>query len=125
MKLFLLSLLVLGLNLSCTKKPALPDPICKSLFRAVTGTANVLATTLECKNPGVIAGDLSEQFLKLGLCSESQMQSTLSDFLCPQIAVLVTSTVSNTIPASWECTATTINDIIKGQITENCAKILK
>jgi len=123
MKLFLLSLL-LGLSLSCTKKP-LPDPICKSLFRAVTGTANVLATTLECKNPGTIAGDLSDQFLKLGLCSESQMQSTLSDFICPQIATIVTSTISSAVPASWECTATTINDIIKRQITDNCVKIIK
>jgi len=114
---------VFGFGLSCNKKPT--DIVCKSVFRATVGVANTLSTVLECKNPGAIAADLSNQILKIGLCTETQMQSTLSDFVCPQISTLVSTTISSTVPANWECSVTTISDIIKSKVSDTCVKIVK
>lgn len=110
---------------SCTKKQPLPEPICKSVFKATTGAAHLIANTLQCTNVGAIAADLSEPVLKLGLCAETTAQSTVADLVCPQIATLVSSLAAAAVPAAWQCSMATISDIIKEQITSDCAKVIK
>jgi hypothetical protein len=120
-------LIVAGLFLvtACTKKPALPEPICKLMFSAATASANVISTTLQCQNTPAIAADLSDQIVKLGLCSDTMKQSTLSDILCPQLSAMVASLTTTAIPTEWECSATAFSDIIKSQIAETCVKVIK
>jgi len=118
-------LVLLVLVSSCVKKPQLPEPLCKAVFKAATASANVIAATLQCENPAAIAGDLSDKIVALGLCAETAQQSTLSDLLCPQISALVATFATSPIPATWQCSASVITDIIKTQITETCVKMVK
>ena len=124
MKKLLLLCTLLSLS-GCFKKTQLPDPICKAVFKATTATANIVATALQCANPSAIAGDLSTQIIGLGLCAETAQQSTLSDLLCPQLSTLVASMATSPIPASWQCSTTVVTDIIKTQIADACAKVVK
>ena len=107
------------------KKVTLPDPICKAVFKATTATANIVATALQCANPSAIAGDLSTQIIGLGLCAETAQQSTLSDLLCPQLSTLVATIAISPIPANWQCSTTVVTDLIKTQIADACAKVVK
>jgi len=121
----LLLLSVLLLIPSCVKKQALPEPMCKAVFKATTATANIIATTLQCEDPAAIAGDLSAHIVGLGLCADTAQQSTLSDLVCPQLSTLVASMATSSIPARWKCSATVMTDLIKSQITSNCVGVIK
>jgi len=118
-------LVLLVLVSSCVKKPQLPEPLCKAVFKATTASANVIATTLQCENPAAIAGDLSAEVVKLGLCAEAAQQSTLSDIVCPQLSVLIASFVTSPIPTAWQCSATVVTEVIKTQIAGTCVKMVK
>jgi hypothetical protein len=109
---------------SCTKKPVASDPICKMVFKATAGAASLVATTLQCENIGAIAADLSEPILKMGLCAETTAQTSIAEIVCPQLSTLITALTVNAIPASWQCSATVISDMLKGQIAETCAKVV-
>ena len=118
-------LVLLVLVSSCVKKPQLPEPLCKAVFKATTASANVIATTLQCEDPAAIAGDLSAEIVKLGLCADVAQQSMLSDLVCPQVSALVAAFATSPIPANWKCSATVVTDLIKTQIAGTCAKMVK
>lgn len=119
--LFVLLVLAFG----CEKKPQLPEPLCKAVFKVTTASANVIATTLQCDDPAAIAGDLSAEVVKLGLCAELASQSMLSDLVCPQLSALVATFVTSPIPANWKCSATVVTEVIKTQIAGTCVKMVK
>lgn len=122
-KLFLITLLFS--LVSCTKKQPLPDPICKAVFRVTAASATALASALQCNNTAAIAGDLSDKVMQMGLCAETTQQSVLTDLVCPQLSALVASMAISSIPASWECSATVMSDIIRLRVQENCHKMIK
>lgn len=122
----ILMLLSIALLFSgCFKKQQLPDPVCKAVFKVTTASANIIATALQCENPGAIAGDLSARIIGLGLCAETAQQSTLTDLVCPQLSALVAAMATSPIPASWQCSASVVTDMIKSQIETTCAKVVK
>jgi flagellar biosynthesis component FlhA len=94
------------------------------MFKATASAATVIATALQCENVGAIAADLSEPLMTLELCDD-KAQSTISDLVCPQIATLLTSIAAGTIPTNWQCSATVVSEIVKTQIMDGCAKLIK
>jgi hypothetical protein len=122
MKFFILSLVLLS---GCNIKINAPQEVCKSVFKATTSAANIIASTLQCENTAAIAGDISDKIVGLGLCAETSQQSTLSDVICPQISTLIASMATNSIPKNWGCSATVVTDILKAQMQENCSKVIK
>jgi hypothetical protein len=116
--------LVLLVSVSCTKKQPLPEPVCKSVFKATSAAASLIAAALQCKNTGAIAADISEPFLKLGLCADTAAQSTLTDLICPQISAILTSVVTGAVPTAWECSNLIVSDIIKTQLEKSCSEVV-
>ena len=109
----------------CMKKPVADSPVCKLLFKATTGAATVVSSALQCENTAQIAADMSEQVMKLGVCAEIKQQSTMSELICPQITAMVSSIITTSVPLNWKCSVTVVNEIVKSQISENCAKLIK
>ena len=122
MRIILLLMLLVG----CTKPPlAAESPVCKTIFTAVTGTAQVLSAALQCDNTPAIAGDISDQFAKLNLCAQATYaQGMLADVVCPQVSLVVSDLGKSAIPETWKCTATVVTELIKSKISEKCAKII-
>jgi hypothetical protein len=125
MKRFFILILIISSFFGCTKKQPLPEPVCKSVFKATGSAASLIATVLQCKNTGAIAADISEPILQLGLCADTAAQSTLTDLICPQISTILTSLVTGAIPASWQCSTAIVSDMIKEQLEESCSKLVR
>lgn len=120
MRYFLMSLLFV-LTTSCEKKQ--PE-VCKMLFKSVSVASQAIAVSLQCENEAAIAADLSVPISKLALCDVTT-QSAMSDFLCPQLAQMLTTLTVNSIPSDWKCTATIAGDIVKQKVSEACVSIVK
>lgn len=118
------SIAVLLMLSSCTWMQKQPEPVCKLLFKAVSISSQAVATALQCENTAAIAADLSAQITKLGLC-ETTAQSSLSDFLCPQLSQMVSTLSVNALPVEWKCTGAIAGDIVKQKVSEACASIIK
>jgi hypothetical protein len=84
----------------------------------------LIAAALQCKNTGAIAADISEPFLKLGLCADTAAQSTLTDLICPQISAILTSVVTGAVPTARECSNLIVSDIIKTQLEKSCSEVV-
>lgn len=121
MKRFFIFLILLSSSFGCVKKQPLPEPVCKAVFKATGAAASLISAALQCKNTGAIAADISEPFLKLGLCSDTAAQSTLTDLICPQISTILASLVTGAVPASWECSNLIVTDIIKTELEKSCS----
>ena len=124
MKRFFILILLISSFFGCTKQQPLPEPVCKSVFKATGSAASLIGAALQCKNTGAIAADLSEPILKLGLCADTAAQSTLTDLICPQIATILTSLVTDAVPPSWACSKSIVSDIIKLQLVKSCSDVV-
>lgn len=107
---------------SCHKQQ--PAPVCDMLFKAVTASAQAVAVALQCQNVPAIAADLSQPLTKFGFCAVTP-QSTLADFVCPQLSQVVATLSVTAIPASWQCSGQVAGDLIKQKVSDVCAQIVK
>lgn len=85
--------------------------------------APAIATALQCSNPDKIQADLEGLIGKVGFCKPASSKPKLSAPICDMFASVVMGGLSNTIPASWGCTAANASALLKGVLSSACQKI--
>lgn len=114
MKLIMFSVLIIGLiSSACTKV----DPIiCAVETSAASALSTQIASALTCTNTAAIQTDVLASLGKANVCSTTvasfkTLKGPIGDIVCPIAVTAVLGLVSDKVPSSWGCSATSTSSL--------------
>lgn len=114
MKLILLTILCMGfISTSCT---SVQPVVCAVETSAASALSTQIASALTCTNTAAIQSDILKSLGKADVCSTTvasfkSLKGPIGDIVCPIAVTAVLGLVSDKVPASWGCSATSTSTL--------------
>ena len=104
---------------------------CQAETNAIGAAAQKIAVVFQCANVAAIQADVTKFIGNLNVCNlvapaaqgSVQMKGAIANMLCPLVSSAAIGFATQSIPASWGCTASVAADQVKAALISACELI--